>query len=167
VNFEQTATIDTSSPGETRAAGEALGAAALPDDVVALSGDLGAGKTVLAQGIAAGLGVAGHVPSPTFNLLLVHRGRLTMYHFDLYRLDEPGQLVDIDFHGTVEAGGLAVIEWSDRFPAQLPVDRLDVALERTPDEGRRLRASATGPRSVALLQRWLDARRERATGGRP
>jgi tRNA threonylcarbamoyladenosine biosynthesis protein TsaE len=148
-------------------AGGALGAAASPDDVVALSGDLGAGKTVFAQGIADGLGVVGHVPSPTFNLLLVHRARLTMYHFDLYRLDDPRQLVDIDFDGTVEAGGVAVIEWSDRFPASLPEDRLDVALEKTSEAGRRLCASATGPRSAALLQRWLAARQPLRAEDRP
>jgi tRNA threonylcarbamoyladenosine biosynthesis protein TsaE len=149
--------IVTSSPAGTQRAGELLGALAAPDDVIALTGGLGAGKTALTQGIAAGLGATGHVPSPTFNILLVHRGPVTLYHFDLYRLDDARQLVDVDFYETLETGGVSVIEWADRFPDELPVDRLDVTLEVTSEEGRAMSASGTGVRSRSLAAQWAQA----------
>jgi tRNA threonylcarbamoyladenosine biosynthesis protein TsaE len=157
----------TAAADETRRAGELLGTLASPGDVVALSGGLGAGKTVFAQGVAHGLGVVGHVPSPTFNILLVHRAPITLYHFDLYRLEDARQLADVDFYETLEAGGLTVVEWADRFPAELPVDRLDVTID-VPDEGHRaLRIVGTGPRSAKLARGWLDLWRSGAGGVRP
>jgi tRNA threonylcarbamoyladenosine biosynthesis protein TsaE len=158
--------IITASPAETQRAGHLLGALASPGDVVALTGGLGAGKTALTQGIAQGLGVVGHVPSPTFNILLVHRAPVTLYHFDLYRLDDPRQLVDIDFYGTLESDGLAVIEWADRFPAELPDDRLDVVIDSDEGEGRILHVTGTGPRSDALARDWSVAW-SAETGERP
>ncbi len=149
----------------TRRAGALLGRLTQPGDVVALSGDLGAGKTVLVQGLAEGLGVVGHVPSPTFNILLVHQGSPPLYHFDLYRLDRPEELVDIGFWETLESDGVSAIEWADRFPGELPADRLDVRIETIDDDTRALRAEGTGPRSQALAERWLEAWRSDAGGG--
>jgi tRNA threonylcarbamoyladenosine biosynthesis protein TsaE len=149
-------TIETASAAQTHLAGAMLGVLALPGDVVALSGELGAGKTALAQGIAEGVGVVGHVPSPTFNIMLVHRAPVTMYHLDLYRLDDPRQLVDIDFYGTVEGDGLSVIEWADRFPHELPADRLDVSLTVCGEGRRTIRARGTGARSRALARAWAE-----------
>jgi tRNA threonylcarbamoyladenosine biosynthesis protein TsaE len=160
-------TIVTTGPDRTRAAGEMLGQLVAPGDVVALSGDLGAGKTVLVQGIAAGLGVVGHVPSPTFNILLVHRAPITLYHFDLYRLEEARQLTDIDFYETLESGGLSVIEWADRFPSELPPDRLDVVITSQDEQTRELRVRGTGPRAHRLARRWADRWRRRSGGARP
>jgi len=157
--------IETDSPAATHRAGELLGALAGPGDVVALSGGLGAGKTALAQGIAAGLGVTGHVPSPTFNILLVHRAPVTMYHFDLYRLDDPHQLADIDFYATVESDGISVIEWADMFPGEMPPDRLDVVMQVTEAGGRVLDVTGMGARSSALARAWADAWRTAALGG--
>jgi tRNA threonylcarbamoyladenosine biosynthesis protein TsaE len=157
-------TIETASASQTHLAGALLGALAQAGDVVALSGELGAGKTALAQGIAEGVGVVGHVPSPTFNILLVHRAPVTMYHLDLYRLDDPRQLVDIDFYDTVEGDGLCVIEWADRFPDELPADRLDVSLSVSGEGCRTIRASGTGARSRALARAWGE--RWDAEGGR-
>jgi tRNA threonylcarbamoyladenosine biosynthesis protein TsaE len=167
VTARNPATIATESPARTHAAGALLGTLATPGDVVALSGGLGAGKTALAQGIAAGLGVTGHVPSPTFNILLVHRAPITLYHFDLYRLDDARQLVDIDFYETLEAGGLAVIEWADRFPRELPDDRLDVFIEITADTGRVIHVSGTGPRSSELARAWSERWQDMPGGVRP
>lgn len=162
-----TTTIETGSPAQTHLAGEVLGDLARPGDVIALAGGLGAGKTALAQGIATGLGVAGHVPSPTFNILLVHRAEVAMYHFDLYRLENAAQLADIDFYETLESGGVAVIEWADRFPEELPSDRLDVVLETTGERDRRISATGTGPRSRLLARAWAEAFAAKAGGGRP
>ncbi len=146
-----------SSSAATRRAGAILGGMAQPGDVIALSGDLGAGKTVLVQGLAEGLGVIGHVPSPTFNILLLHQGDPPLYHFDLYRLERPEELVDIGFWEWLESDGVSAIEWADRFPGELPADRLDVAMEIVDECTRALRPGGTGPRSRALASRWLDA----------
>jgi tRNA threonylcarbamoyladenosine biosynthesis protein TsaE len=159
----ETSVIVTASPEQTRRAGELLGQLVAPGDVVALTGDLGAGKTVLVQGIASGLGVVGHVPSPTFNILLVHRAPVTLFHFDLYRLEDARQLTDIDFYETLESGGASVIEWADRFPGELPPDRLDVAIAAPDEATRELRVTGTGPRAHRLARRWVE-KWQRATG---
>jgi tRNA threonylcarbamoyladenosine biosynthesis protein TsaE len=149
--------ILTRDARETRLAGALLGDLVEAGDVVALVGGLGAGKTALVQGLAEGLGVVGHVPSPTFNILLVHPGRLSLNHFDLYRLERPDELVDIDFWETIESDGVSAIEWADRFPAELPADRLDVEMDVVDDTTRALRAIGTGPRSRRLAGDWLTA----------
>lgn len=158
---DPTHVLITHTEAETAGVGCRLGALAEPDDVIALSGGLGAGKTVLAQGIARGMGIVEHVPSPTFNLLLVHPGERTLYHFDLYRLDSPEQLDDIDLWGTVEAGGVSVIEWADRFPDSMPEERLDVRLERVGAERRRITLIAHGGRARALAEAFTSGEVER------
>ena len=155
-------TAVTRSGDETRAAGCALGSLAEPNDVIALSGGLGAGKTVLAQGIAAGLGISEHVPSPTFNLLLVHPGDPALYHFDLYRLQNARDLEDIDLFATVESGGVSVIEWADRFPGSMPEERLDVRLDVTGPTVRSIELVPHGERYEHLVEAVLFDR-----GGRP
>lgn len=145
----------TASEGETERAGEALGSLARAGDVVVLSGDLGAGKTHLVQGIARALGVEERVTSPTFNLLLVHPGPVPLYHFDLYRLDREEDLEDIAFYETIEGDGVSAIEWGDRFPASLPPDRLLVTIHREGETARRFDVAACGPRSTALAEAWV------------
>jgi tRNA threonylcarbamoyladenosine biosynthesis protein TsaE len=121
---------------------------------------------VLVQGLASGLGVVGHVPSPTFNILLVHRAPITLFHFDLYRLEHAHQLADIDFYETLESSGVCVIEWADRFPDELPPDRLDVTILAPEEETRSIRVIGTGPRSRKLARDWDYEWRHRG-GGRP
>ncbi len=149
--------IRTASARETAAAGRALASVLEPGDVVALSGDLGAGKTTLTQGVAAGLGVSGPVVSPTFNILLVHPGVITLYHVDLYRLNRVEDLEDIDFYGTLEAGGVTLVEWGDRFPEALPADHLNVSLGLEDVDVRAIEVDGTGPRSRALAAAWFAA----------
>ncbi|MBW6467910.1 MAG: tRNA (adenosine(37)-N6)-threonylcarbamoyltransferase complex ATPase subunit type 1 TsaE [Coriobacteriia bacterium] len=149
--------METDSAAATRRAGAALGAAVHAGDVVILTGDLGAGKTVIAQGVASALGVSGHVTSPTFNILVVHRGSVGLAHFDLYRLERAEQLEDIDFWGVVEGDVVSLIEWGDRFPEALPADVLTLTLEITGDESRRIAVSASGERSGALAGSWRSA----------
>lgn len=156
--------IWTEGVEQTRRAGELLGLLAQPDDVIALTGDLGAGKTALTQGIARGLGVPGPVPSPTFNILLMHRAPVPLFHFDLYRLERAGQLADIDFYETLESGGVSVIEWADRFPDELAPDRLDVHLQVAGPTRRILRPAGTGPRSRALADAWVRSWKEDTEG---
>lgn len=149
--------ITSDSDTATRAAGHALAAIVAPGDVVVLSGDLGAGKTQLAKGLAAGLGVTEPVTSPTFNILLVHEGRIPLYHFDLYRLEFAEQLDDLDYWATLEADGVSVIEWGDRFASAIPEECVVVRIRITSDAGRALGVEARGVRGEELASRWAAA----------
>lgn len=113
---------------ETLALGRRIGAVATPGTVIALVGELGAGKTQLAKGIAAGLGVAGVVNSPTFVLMNEHVGRLRLYHVDAYRLGDPEEALAAGLLDDRQAGGVTVIEWADRLDGWLPDERLAIEL---------------------------------------
>jgi len=147
----------TSSAEATRGAGRALGEVIGAGAVVVLTGDLGAGKTVLAKGVAEGLIVAEEITSPTFNILLAHAGRVELAHFDLYRLERESELEDIDFWGVLESGAACLVEWGDRFPGALPADVLTVSLSITGDESRRVDIAASGPHSADLVEAWVAA----------
>jgi tRNA threonylcarbamoyladenosine biosynthesis protein TsaE len=124
---------------DTRALGEALGSVLRPGDLVVLSGPLGAGKTVLAQGIGAGLGVAGPVTSPTFVIARVHAGPVPMVHVDAYRLgdvpDPRGEVDDLDLDAELERSVL-VVEWGEGVVEQLADAHLLVRIDRREDEVR-------------------------------
>jgi tRNA threonylcarbamoyladenosine biosynthesis protein TsaE len=149
------ATIDMVSHSSlhTERLGERLGRSARPNDVFALAGELGTGKTVLARGIAAGLGIEPtDISSPTFIILREHGGgRLPMFHIDLYRL-EGVDLANTGWEECLEAGGVTVIEWPDRAGAALPKDRLEVRLEHIADTKRRIVVAATGSRSARFVE---------------
>jgi tRNA threonylcarbamoyladenosine biosynthesis protein TsaE len=142
-------TIDLADEAETRAAGAALGAVLRAGDAVALIGDLGAGKTTFAQGVAAGAGYAGEVTSPTFTLVHEYAGRVPLVHADLYRIERERELAEL---GLDDVRGALLVEWADRF-AVLPADHLRVELSHAGD-GRRLVAAGQGDRSRALLAAW-------------
>ncbi len=143
-------TVQLAVASQTHALGVRLGAAAFPGMVVTLRGDLGAGKTVLAKGIGAGLGVPGIVRSPTFVILQLHEGgRLPMAHVDGYRLDGPDDLAHVGLDDALAGHGVVVIEWPERFEEALPVDRLDIALDFV-GTARRATLRATGPQHVTL-----------------
>jgi tRNA threonylcarbamoyladenosine biosynthesis protein TsaE len=142
----------------TERIGERLARLAQPGDVLALWGELGAGKTQLTKGVAAGLGLdGGDVSSPTFVILHEHYGgRIPLFHLDLYRL-EGQDLGTTGWEETLEGGGITVIEWPDRASAGLPLDRVDVQLEHIADTKRRVVLSSTGPRSAELLRGFHDS----------
>ena len=142
----------------TQAAAVLLAELLEPGDVIALDGDLGAGKTHFTQGVASGLGVSKPVTSPTFNVMVPYEdGRIPLYHFDLYRLDDPLQLEDIAFYEYVEGEGASCIEWASKFEDELPDDRLDIYLEVLSETSRAIRASAQGERAKRLLGEWQAA----------
>jgi tRNA threonylcarbamoyladenosine biosynthesis protein TsaE len=142
----------------TERLGERLGRSARPNDVFALWGELGAGKTVLARGIAAGLGIdPTEISSPTFIIQREHRGgRMSMFHVDLYRL-EGADLTNTGWEESLDAGGVTVIEWPDRAGQALPDDRVDVRLEHIADTKRRVVVAGTGPRSAAIVEELRDS----------
>ncbi|WP_425060263.1 tRNA threonylcarbamoyladenosine biosynthesis protein TsaE [Sporomusa carbonis] len=125
----------TASPDETYELGQEVARVLKPGDVLCLSGNLGTGKTLLTQGIAAGLNVTDAVASPTFTVLNVYQGmadggqELSIYHFDLYRLEHPAELADIGFDHYIGAGGVAIIEWPEKFLEFLPEERLWLTLK--------------------------------------
>ncbi len=149
--------ILTRSRDETEAIGERLGRAARAGDVLALWGELGAGKTVLARGIARGLGVdAAEVTSPTFVTMHEHLdGRLPFFHIDLYRI-APEDARSTGWEEAVDGTGVTAIEWPDRVATDLPADRLDVRIEHGPGDERRIRLEPTGPDSRRLLDGTLE-----------
>ena len=129
----------THSSAETLALARRVGSILRAGDVVALVGDLGAGKTVFAKGIAQALGVEDDVVSPTFTLVREYAGAaVPMVHVDVYRLDHLQELHDAGFDELVGDAAITVIEWGDRVAALLPVDRLDVALTPGDDDDDRL-----------------------------
>jgi tRNA threonylcarbamoyladenosine biosynthesis protein TsaE len=121
-------------------------------DVVALSGDLGAGKTVLARGIARGAGATGYVASPTFTLIREYHGTPPVYHVDLYRLDRPEQLDDLGLDMVFDGSGIVVIEWAEHAASWLPADHLWITI-RFGDgaEHRVLELEPRGARFQTLL----------------
>lgn len=149
--------VRSDSEATTRELGRVLASLLVPADVLLLSGDLGAGKTALVKGIALGLGVREPITSPTFNILLVHPGTLPLYHMDLYRLESPNQLEDIDYFGTLEADGVSCVEWGDRFSQAAPEEHVAVAISILGDNDRELLIEGAGTRGQELAALWMRA----------
>lgn len=153
-----------SSPAQMNFLGRTIGRVLREGDVLALTGELGSGKTTLVRGVATGLGVASAtVSSPTFVLVHEYQGRLPFFHLDLYRLKKPTEAEAIGLSDYVTESSVTAIEWADRFPFLLPQDHLDICLWHWSLTRRRAVLKATGPRSADLLLRirrsWASSRR--------
>ncbi|HXK33800.1 MAG TPA: tRNA (adenosine(37)-N6)-threonylcarbamoyltransferase complex ATPase subunit type 1 TsaE [Dehalococcoidia bacterium] len=152
------AELRTATPGATRRIGERIGRLLRAGDVVLLSGELGAGKTVLAQGIGRGMGVADAIKSSSFVIMNEYDGHaLRLYHADLYRLEEPEQVAELALD-ELASDGVLVVEWPERAPAELPEQHLLLTLEYDGAKGRRITARAHGERYEAIVRR-LQPRR--------
>ena len=123
--------IITDSAEETKRLAARLASALKPGDVLALEGELGSGKTQFVQGLAQGLGVSedGYVRSPSFTLLNQYDGKLSLYHFDFYRLHNSLDLDDLGLEEYFDGKGITVIEWADRFPGALPKRAIHIKFE--------------------------------------
>ncbi|MDD5348271.1 MAG: tRNA (adenosine(37)-N6)-threonylcarbamoyltransferase complex ATPase subunit type 1 TsaE [Candidatus Omnitrophica bacterium] len=144
--------LTSHSVAETLSIGRAIARHASSGDIVCLTGGLGSGKTVLTKGICAGLGVdKDEVISPTFVLLRQYDGRLPLYHFDLYRLRTPEDIVNIGYEEYVYGAGVSVIEWADRMGSLTPKEFLKVDLSVRNRTQRRLAFTAHGSRFRTLL----------------
>jgi len=151
--------LRSGSPQQTRAIGRELGRLARPGTVLALSGELGAGKTQLAKGVAEGLGVTSVVNSPTFVLMNEHVGRLRLYHIDAYRLDDPEEAIAAGLLDEREVDGVTVVEWADRLDGWLPLERVDLALVAGPEpDDREISWRAWGDAHRLLAAEALERR---------
>ena len=151
----------------TLALGRRIGESVLPGDVLALWGELGAGKTLLTRGIARGLGVPEQVPvtSPTFTFINEYDGRLHLYHLDLYRLAHPDELETLPWREALYGSGVAVIEWPERLGEYLPEDRWDLRIAVTGDESRTITIIARGNVERSRLAEWAGEIREEIGNG--
>jgi tRNA threonylcarbamoyladenosine biosynthesis protein TsaE len=147
-----TALVVTRSPDETFALGARLAAVARAGDLLALWGDLGAGKTVFAKGFGRGLGVEGTVSSPSFILMAEYPARLRLFHVDLYRLADATDAVGGGLLDDRQSDGVTLVEWPDRLGPTLPEERLDVRIDGTGDEPRSIRLEARGHDLVRYLE---------------
>ena len=135
----------TATPEETAAAGEALGRTLGASDVVALYGELGAGKTCFVQGLVRGLDVAAHATSPTFVLVNEYRGRLPVHHVDAYRTSSLTELMDLGVLDLIGGDGVTLVEWADKAEALLPERTVRVRIDGVGDEPRVITIARPGP----------------------
>ncbi len=138
---------------ETEDFGIKLGKLLEPGDIVCLNGELGAGKTTMTKSIGIGLGVEEYITSPTFTLINQYRGRMPVYHFDVYRLENVEELYDLGFDEYFFGNGVCIIEWAEKIERMLPEDRLviDIKNGKNIDE-RTLHISGHGPRYEELIK---------------
>jgi tRNA threonylcarbamoyladenosine biosynthesis protein TsaE len=146
-------TIRTGSPEATRTLAASLASVAQAGDLIALRGELGAGKTQFAKGFGAGLGVTATINSPSYVLATEYLGRLPLFHLDLNRLDDAADALAGGLLDERQAAGVTLVEWAERFGPILPAGRLDVEIEGSGDDTRTFRLSATEPG----FERYLEA----------
>lgn len=147
--------LSTACEEETGRLGRCLGRLIEQPLVILLSGDLGAGKTCFSRGLARGLGVPEDVPiaSPSYTLMNAYMGRLELYHFDLYRLAEPDDLLELGMEEYLPGAGVAIVEWADLFTG-LAREYLAVHLAHEQADQRLIECRAAGTGARTLLQKW-------------
>jgi len=128
----------TASTEETEALGQALAKTLASGTLLALHGDLGAGKTAFVRGLAAGLGYHGRVTSPTFTIVNEYEGKMPLFHFDLYRLGSEDELYDIGFDEYLSRNGICAVEWSERAPELMNAAQVQVTISRLDETSRRI-----------------------------
>ena len=128
--------IETHDPEETFEVGRTIGMNAKPGQIYTLTGDLGVGKTVFTQGVAAGLGITEPVNSPTFTIIQEYEdGRLPFYHFDVYRIGDLEEMEEIGYDDYFFGQGICLIEWAELIEEILPEKRIEVTIEKDLEKG--------------------------------
>ena len=147
----------SASPEQTRALGEAVGRLADAGDVIALVGELGAGKTLFVGGLAGGLGIdrATYVSSPTFTILHCYHGRLPLYHIDLYRIETPEAFLSLGLDEYLQRDGVAAIEWAEHGWGMLPKEMLTLKLRYTGSDTREIEIVPVGDRYARLVRELI------------
>jgi len=142
----------TTSVEKTVWLGQQLGIQLNNGDIIALIGDLGGGKTWFTKGIAIGLEIdPGYIVSPTFTLVNEYQGRQQLFHIDLYRLKNKTEILALDLEDYFSREGIVVIEWADRWPRELPEERIQVELKMVNEHTRELEFSGNHPRAKEII----------------
>jgi tRNA threonylcarbamoyladenosine biosynthesis protein TsaE len=136
--------IITRSEKETFDWAKELGVSAKKGSIFALYGELGTGKTIIAKGIAKGLGISDDVTSPTFLMMEIYKGKMQLYHFDLYRIDNVEKLDELNFEEYWSGNGVSVIEWAEKAEHRIPADSVRINLEWISDTERRISVEYPG-----------------------
>lgn len=146
--------ITTRSADQTRLLGGNIGKLISLPLVIALTGDLGSGKTTFVQGLAKGLQVPAeyYITSPTFTLINEYEGRLPFHHVDLYRIDHPEEAVETGLYDIIMGKGVTAIEWPEKIIDELPQERLQIHFEMPDEKSRHLTLLASGPVAVSILR---------------
>ncbi len=145
--------LHSKSPRETVRFGKKLGSLLRPGDVVALTGELGTGKTQLIKGLAAGIGIGNpaYVSSPSFTLIHEYQGKIPLYHIDLFRLKDEGEAEGLGLEEYLRGGGVTAIEWADRIPSTLPEEILLIHIRYTGKNTRSLEITGRGNRYKEIV----------------
>ena len=149
--MSNTLSIVSHSAEETHAIGFSIGLNVQAGDVILMTGELGAGKTTMTQGIAEGLGIAERPRSPTFVMATEYMGRLPLFHIDLYRIEQAPELNEIGLDEYASAQGVTIIEWADRAPEMFLSDYLWVSLDATNEETRHIKLVANVSRYLTFF----------------
>ena len=149
--------VTTNSPEQTCSLGSLLGGLAGGDEIYLLTGNLGTGKTHLVQGIGFGLGVKEYASSPSFMIAREYHGRLTLYHLDLYRLDQVEEIVDLGIDQYFNSDSVCAIEWAEKGQGVLPAENLAVQLEDLGGDNRRITFVPRGRHYAGLVRRLKEA----------
>ena len=145
--------IELNGLEETKEFGIKIGQLLKPGDILCLNGDLGAGKTTLTKSIGLGLGVEDYITSPTFALINEYDGRIPVYHFDVYRLENVEDLYDLGFDEYFYGHGVSIIEWADKIEALLPKERIVLDIEKGIDlDSRIISLRGYGSRYLEVLE---------------
>ncbi len=129
-------TFSSNSPEETSKIAYDLAVGSKPGDIICLSGDLGVGKTVFTKGFAKGLGITEPVVSPTFTILQVYEdGRIPLYHFDVYRIDDPDEMDEIGYEDCFYGQGVSLVEWAEKIEELLPDTCMRVTIKKDLEKG--------------------------------
>lgn len=151
--------ITTTSPRETQKLASRLVPFLSAGDVISLTGDLGAGKTCFTQGLAKALDIKGHITSPTFNLIKEYRGKLPLYHFDIFRLESIREMFELDYEDYFFGEGVTVIEWGDKVAPLLPQEYLEIEFRRLEKENhRRVTIKPHGVKWRKSVKAWITNR---------
>ncbi|MGE5626933.1 MAG: tRNA (adenosine(37)-N6)-threonylcarbamoyltransferase complex ATPase subunit type 1 TsaE [Solirubrobacterales bacterium] len=125
---------------KTMELGIKIGKLVKPGDILCLDGELGSGKTHLAKGIALGLNINEHITSPTFTIVNEYKGRVKLYHFDVYRIDDPDEIEAIGFDEYIFSDAVSIIEWSDLIQDLIPKERVNIIIKKVPGKDENFRS---------------------------
>ncbi len=140
----------TKSEEETRKIGRVIGRSLLPGDIICLVGELGSGKTTITQGIAQGLGVQGPVNSASFKLINEYKGRIPVYHFDLFRLDKLSEVEELGYREYFYDQGVTIIEWAEKMESLWPEKRMEIELRIISGDNREIKITNLIGREVNI-----------------